>query len=517
MRFAGTAALAVLTVIGCVYRAPPRLTEHYADRISAPSPIPKEYDPVVAEVAAHNTDSTPDSLIGTTVSLDQPISLEQAQEIALFHSPKIAEARSAVSIAAARERGKFAAFLPTVGTSYAFQAFSSDTGFVGIPAGGRFPVLPVRGVGPGNQDFEVLDVRVQWTVFQFGKRIALHDQSEIRFEISRWLMERTQQEVVFDVALNYAKVLQARASHVVAERAVVRADAALNEVRNLTENGVLTREDTLRAEVFLADVRQELIAATSESQITVAGLNRSMGINVSLPTRVIERSEELEEYPFSLEVCLARAITGRPEFSIVRLGVAAAGRGADATRADFLPTITTTGGGALVEGNGIQNAKVGDAGITIKWNLFEGGRRVAELREAEAEIAVAMAQGQHVCDTIAFETHIAFRNIEDALGRLKQSRTATGQAAETLRLVRNRYHGGDAKPTDIVDAETALIKAEQNINSARYDLLIALARMKFATGGIDHTLAPKGVVTDAASDSNDIPPTSLPVIPDGPE
>ena len=160
---------------------------------------------------------------------------------------------------------------------------------------------------------------------------------------------------------------------------------------------------------------------------------------------------------------------------------------------------------------------MGDAGITIKWNLFEGGRRVAELREAEAEIAVAMAQGQHVCDTIAFETHIAFRNIEDALGRLKQSRTATGQAAETLRLVRNRYHGGDAKPTDIVDAETALIKAEQNINSARYDLLIALARMKCATGGIDHTLAPKGVVTDAASDSNDIPPTSLPVIPDGPE
>jgi outer membrane protein TolC len=94
-----------------------------------------------------------------------------------------------------------------------------------------------------------------------------------------------------------------------------------------------------------------------------------------------------------------------------------------------------------------------------------------------------MAQGQQVCDTIAYETHVAYRNIENAIGRLKQSRTAVGQATETLRLVRNRYERGDAKPIDIVDAETALIRAEQNVNSARYDLLIALARMRFATGG----------------------------------
>ena len=44
---------------------------------------------------------------------------------------------------------------------------------------------------------------------------------------------------------------------------------------------MLTREDVLRAEVFLADLRQGLTTATSESQIDVAGLNRVIGINAS--------------------------------------------------------------------------------------------------------------------------------------------------------------------------------------------------------------------------------------------
>ncbi|QEG29399.1 Outer membrane protein TolC precursor [Gemmata obscuriglobus] len=488
MRHVRAAAVAVLGAAGCLHSSATDPGGAYAARVTAPQVIPKEYDPVVPPAgsvpAPHETGAE------TSAPLDQPLTLEQAEDLALRHSPRIAEARWAATARQAGERSAQAAFLPTVGTSYAFQGYSSHTGFVGVPDGGRFPVLPVRGFGPGNQDFEVLDLRVQWTVFQFGKRLAARDQAHLRAEIAQWQWERTRQSVAFDVAVNYARVLQARAAQVVAERAVVRAEASLKDVRNLAQNGVLTNEDVLRAEVFLAEVRQGLVTATSESQIAVAGLNRVMGVNVSSPTRVVERSAELDDYSVRLEDCLAQAVAGRPEFSVVRLGVAAAGRGTDVVRADFLPTIAVSGGGALVEGSRVQNSQVADAGIALKWDLYTGGRRRAELDGAQAEVEVALAQGQQVCDTIAFETHVAYRNIEDAVGRLKLSRSAVGQAIETLRLVRNRYNRGDAKPTDVVDAETALIRAEQNLNAARYDLLVALARMKFATGGAPQPTAP---------------------------
>lgn len=488
----GVAAIAMLAGVGCIHRPVPDPGGQYASRVAAPVESPKEYNPVVptgrAERPPEPAPRTPPAG-GPNVPLE-PISLEQAETLAMGNNPRIAEARAQVAVSAAREQATVAAFLPTVAANYMFQEYASHTGFVGVPDGGRFPVLPVRGLGPGNQDFQVLDLHVQWTVFQFGKRLALHNQAATRTEISQWQLERTRQAVTFDVALNYARVLQSRATQVIAERAVVRAEATLRDVQNLAANGVLTKEDVLRADVFLADVRQALITATSEVQIAVAALNRAIGINVSLPTRVVERAVELDEYPVRLEDCLVQAIQGRPEFSVVRLGVAAAGYGADATRADFLPVITTTAGGSVVEGSRVQNTQLADANIVLRWNLYEGGRRRAELRGANAEIELALAQGRQVCDTIAYETHVAYRNIEDAIGRLKQARTAVGQAVETLRLVRNRYNRGDAKPTDVVDAETALIRAEQNVNSARYDLLIALARMRFATGGAPQPLGP---------------------------
>jgi len=484
--------IAALASVGCIHHSPPDTVGDYTSRIMASTPIPKEYDPVVPAVNLNTLPKPPTRPQPTPepeIPLDQPLSLEQAEELAMRHSPRIAAARSMVAAAASREQIAAAAFQPTLSTDYAFQGDTSNYQFSGVPPGGMFPVLPIRGLGPGNFDYEVLDLRLQWTVFQFGKRLALHDQAMMKAEITHWQLERTRQEVVFDVAIKYAGVLQARATQVVAEKAVVRAEATLKDVRNLAQNGVLVKEDVLRAEVFLADVQQSRITATSEAQIAVAALNRAIGINVSTPTRVIESAVELEEYPVRLEVCLAQSVSGRPEFNVIRLGVAAASRGEDATRADFLPTISTSGTGSHVDGSHVQSGLNGEAGIVLKWDLYDGGKRKGALRGAQAVVSLALAQGQEVCDTIAFETHVAYRNIEDAIGRLKQARTAVGQAEETLRLVRNRYLRGDAKPTDVVDAETALIRAEQNLNTARYDLLIGLSRMKFATGGTSQPTA----------------------------
>ena len=64
----------------------------------------------------------------------------------------------------------------------------------------------------------------------------------------------------------------------------------------------------------------------------------------------------------------------------------------------------------------------------------------------------------------------------------RTSRPAVVQAQENLRLVRVKYGNGDATPTDIVDAETALTRSQQRLNSAIYTYLAALARLDYAMG-----------------------------------
>jgi outer membrane protein len=77
--------------------------------------------------------------------------------------------------------------------------------------------------------------------------------------------------------------------------------------------------------------------------------------------------------------------------------------------------------------------------------------------------------------------------------RIELSRTAVVEAQENLRLVRVKYRNGDATPTDIVDAETALTRSQQRFNSAIYTYLAALAGLDYAMG------RPQGTILRPAS------------------
>ena len=222
------------------------------------------------------------------------LTLEEAKLQAYQLNPLLGQSFAAVETAV-RERGDrlLGGSCRLFRGDYGFQAFSSQTGFSGTPIGGRFPVLPVRGFGPGTQDFHVTELQLRWAVFQFGRQVAKHDQSVLREEIARLQADRARQSVEFDVQSgSYFRALEARSSLVIAEQGLGRAEAVLGDARNQERRGVLTAEDVLRAEVQVAEVRQLLTHAHSAVRVTVAGLNRAIGLDVSAPTEVADRREE---------------------------------------------------------------------------------------------------------------------------------------------------------------------------------------------------------------------------------
>ena len=102
----------------------------------------------------------------------------------------------------------------------------------------------------------------------------------------------------------------------------------------------------------------------------------------------------------------------------------------------------------------------------------------------------ATAQGQVVLDNIALEVNLAYRAIAAARERIRLGEAATRQGRENLRLTVVKYTNGDATPTDVVDAQTALTGALMRYYSALYDYLDSLAQLDYATGGDQGRLLP---------------------------
>src|SRR5262249_58428450 len=87
-----------------------------------------------------------------------------------------------------------------------------------------------------------------------------------------------------------------------------------------------------------------------------------------------------------------------------------------------------------------------------------------------------------LCDQIAYEVKVAYLAIEDAKERIEVSQAAAAQARENARVTKSQFDQGDAIPTDVIEAELTLIRAEQGYLIATYDYETALARLAYAVG-----------------------------------
>ena len=94
----------------------------------------------------------------------------------------------------------------------------------------------------------------------------------------------------------------------------------------------------------------------------------------------------------------------------------------------------------------------------------------------------AMAQAEVIADTIAFQVNESYRRLITAGRGIERARPAVEQATENYRLVRARAGNGDATPSEITDAETALTRAQQNYLNSNYDYLTAIAKLEYAMG-----------------------------------
>jgi outer membrane protein TolC len=421
----------------------------------------------------------------------QPLTLPDAIALAFEFQPRLRASLESIAQARGREDIAFAAFLPVLTTAYSVGGFDLNVGGAGLPlpnfpSSPAFTFVPFTGSLPVGLDirtgYELAELKLQWLVCDFGRRLGRYRQADLAVDIAQLQTDRAYQTVANDVAVAYYQVLRARSLHRVATESVRRAEDDLDVARKLERGGAVEREKVLRAETALAEARRALDTAEEAEGIAVAALNLAVGLNVSSDTRVVDAAD-VPPFALTLADCLQAAVTGRRELRVAREAVQVAQEGSRVARADFAPKVVAEGYLNDFE----QSAPRGHADlalgfIRLEWGLFEGGKRVAELRVAESKIRESAAEADAIADTIAFQVNQAYRQMVAARKGIDRSRPPVEQTRETYRLVMARSRQGDATPAEVTDAETALTRAEQEYTNAVYDYLTALARLEYAIG-----------------------------------
>ena len=315
---------------------------------------------------------------------------------------------------------------------------------------------------------------------QMGRRIK---DAKLSAQGAGETARRTRQEVIFHVVKAYTDELLAQENVRVAQSALKTAQSDLERAQARQEEGQGIPSDLLSAQVYLAQTEEDLLQAQNAANLARAALSVAMGLPEDTATNIEPGLKEMSYDPGALAARQQEALTTRPDLREFGLGVERASNGARMARAEFLPKVNAYA--SWEEDNETFLTHGGNnwvAGVSLSFNIFDGGANRARLAAAHFRQTQAQAQAAQMAAQVKLQVREAYLNLTTAQQRLEVSRHAQSEAEESLRIIQNRYEAGLATITDLLRAETARTAARKNYLNSLFDYRLSCVALELATG-----------------------------------
>jgi outer membrane protein len=413
------------------------------------------------------------------------LTLSSAVDQALKNNPLIRITLSGREIADAQLREARAGWFPLLQFSETFTRGNNPVFVFGS-------LLEQSRFGPQNFQISALNNPEPLSNFRTAivLRQGLFDQLQTYTRVTQGRLGQKQadlqktvveQQVRFEVIHAYYGVLVAHAKKDVADEAVKMAESDMKRIRDRFQHGLVVQSDLLAGEVQLGEFRQQQIDSKGDVTIAYAALNTVMGLPVDTPQSV---AGELVDKRFEIaekEELLRLALLNRPDYVRAGYAILSNKEGVRGAKREYLPRLDFM----ATYGESGKDLSSGSSDYTISanltFNLFDPGRN-ARISKARAAESMVTAEQRHLANQIRLEVVRAYQQYISARERLVVAREVIDQATETHRIVQNRYREGLTTITEVLRAETALVRARLNLVAARYDHYVSYAQVLLSVG-----------------------------------
>lgn len=320
----------------------------------------------------------------------------------------------------------------------------------------------------------------------WGKNRAAYTAAAATERASRYDRTTVELTVLAGVATAYFQALELRDRLGVAEKNLSNAQEALRGLTLEQRAGIVTALDVAQQQTVVDTVNASIPPLRQQLRQSQDALAILIG---STPESVDLTSGTLDELgqPALRPGLPSELLTRRPDVAAAEAQLIAANANIGAARAAFLPSISLTASGGYVspELAGLLTPanRVWSLAGGLTQPIFQGGALVGQYRLSEARYRELLA-GYHKA-VIA-----ALANVEDALIAVQQTseqvarqQEATEQARRAYGFAQKLMHAGTINVLTLLNTETSLFTAEDQLAQAKYAHLTALVSLYQALGG----------------------------------
>jgi outer membrane protein TolC len=328
-------------------------------------------------------------------------------------------------------------------------------------------------------------ISLVWPLFNPAAYLGIK-QAKLGVRVSRLTVTDTAQDVALKIRVAFYQILQFKELSALVEAKLKSSKAHLRQAKALLEAGSGTRTDILRWEAEVAnDKLSHIKAVLGVAQLKIL-LNNLLGRRLNARVELIPPPEvkgrlpapkgsgwDIEKHP---QLKLAQA-SQKMKFLEYRMA-----------QSKFLPMLTLTASYSWQRYIQYLNVVPDDwlgswiVGLNLSIPIFDSMTDYYQVRSKKYELAQLRLKTINLRRALTHQLRSAALDLRSAREQVLAGKKQVELAVAAHKSTENLYKAGDARTTDLLDAQNKEIQAKGTLIRSRYDYLIALARLRRAAG-----------------------------------
>jgi outer membrane protein TolC len=423
----------------------------------------------------------------TNSATQRTLNLQQAVELALRHNHVVRIAALHVEEERHAKEVARSAYLPTLKNDSIF-AHTTDTQFIAIPAGGLGVVggtqIPGREfiINQGDRNTIASSTGLTQPLTELFKIKAGNDAARADVNASREKARRTQDDVALKVRELYYKVLVVQSQRSAIQAKIRAIDDLEGERVQQVKYGSTLEVELIESKAEALQAKQDLL--TNELQLS--DLRMQFNDVVGLPIRaevVLDANVPSPSESCERDNCVKLALESHPEIREARAEVEKASAGVRAAKREYIPDVEAFARYSYQENVPFLARNFGTFGVHFSYDVFDGGKKRAMLRERDAQLAQAKENLARINDEIQVGVQSAYNKVQrtQQMVAVSQELLATRQEARRVsaqQLERGVYlrSQADAATAQEFAAQTMLLQSQLEYAQAQDELTNAIGQ-----------------------------------------
>jgi outer membrane protein TolC len=420
-------------------------------------------------------------------SVPRTMNLHQAVEMALAHNHDIRISSLKVEEDEHAKEVARSAYLPVLKNNSTF-AHATDTEFIGIPAGSLGTVggsaLPFQTLvlNQGALNYALSSTELDQPLTELFKIKAANDVALAYVEASKGKARSVKDQVALKVRQLYYKILIVQSQQQAIEAKIHAVEDLNTERTQQVKYGSTLEADLIESRAQSLQAKQDLLAA----QLQLSDLHMQFNDAVGLPIQsgvVLDPNVPSPPAISPREECIKLALDSNPNIAEAKAEVEKAAAGVREAKREYIPDFETFARYSYADNVPFLARNYGTFGVHFSYDIFDGGKRRATLRERDVQVDQAKENLARIRDEVEVKVETAYNKLEqtekmiavsqELLAARQEARRVSTQGLEHGTYLRSQAEVAVAQESE---AQTQLLQSQLEIALAQDELNEAIGQ-----------------------------------------